>query len=315
MTPVKLSALLAALALAIPAAPLALAGGEPDYAALLEQKAPSVVTVKFVLKMRMSMGGQTQDDEQNADARGVVVDPSGLVMLANDSFEGGMGMLRSMMRRRGGAGMDVSATPTDVKVMFGSDAKEHDAVVVARDTNLGLAFVQILAPEGTLAAVDLGKTVEPKVGQTVVGVTRKSRGFDSAAVFERAIVTGRIEKPRAMWALSGEATLGVPMYDADGKVVGVPVRQQGVEGADEGGGPMGGLGALLGGAGGNQGVFLLAHDAVTRALEQAKKRVPEAVEKAKASKEASKPAEGPDGAKPPETPTTPDAPKAPEQPK
>jgi hypothetical protein len=332
---VKLTRLARASALSLPVlgalltCPSTFAADDFNYAQLLEQKAPTVVTLKFVLKIRMSMGGQSQDDEQNAEARGVVVDPSGLVMLSNDSLEAGGGMMR-MMRRRPGA--DISSNPQDIKVLFGNDSKEHEALLVARDSKLGLAFVQILAPEGTLAAVDLGgKDVGVSVGQTLVGVTRKSRGFDSAPVFERTLVTGRIEKPRPMWALAGAAAVGLPLYDAQGRAVGVPSRQQGVEGADEGGGGAGGLAALLGG--GDAGLFLLPLEAVGRVLEQAKKRVPEAVAKAKEAKEkdAAKPAEpAMDGGSPtpvtpaspgtpptptPVTPKEPDAPKSPDQPK
>ncbi len=300
-------------------APVASAGDEPDYAAILEQRSPAVVTLKYVLKIRASQGGQSGDQERNAEARGVVVDASGLVMLSNDALEGGAGLFRQMFSRRagGGGGGDVSVTPADIKVLFGADAKEHDAVLVARDTKLGLAFVKILEPEGALAAIDLTKGAECKVGQMLVGVTRKSRGFDSAAVFERAIVTGRVEKPRTMFALSGGVAQGLPLYDAKGLPVGVAARQQGVEGADEGAGPF---------SMGQSEVFLLPLDLVQRTLAQAKSRVDEAVKKAKESREKAsgsgeKPSEpAMDGATPatpttPETPRSPDSPKVPEVPK
>jgi S1-C subfamily serine protease len=242
-------------------------------------------------------------------------------MLSNDALEGGAGLFRQMFGRRGGGGggaSDLSVTPADIKVLFGADAKEHDAVLVARDTKLGLAFVKILEPEGALAAIDLGKGAEWKVGQMLVGVTRKSRGFDSAAVFERAIVTGRVDKPRPMGALAGPVTQGLPLYDAKGLPVGVAARQQGVEGADEGAGPFAGMG--------QSEVFLLPLDLVQRTLAQAKSRVDEAVKKAKESRDklsgsgekASEPAmDGQTPATPttPETPKSPDAPKPPDSPK
>lgn len=308
-TPFALATLVAGLALGVPALP-AVAGDEATAAALLEAKAPTVVTVKFVVKMRHPQMG---DQETNADARGVVVDPSGLVMLGNDSLEPGGGMLRMMMRRRGGGGSDLVTTPMDFKVLFGSDAKEHDAVLVARDSNLGLAFVQIVAPEGALAAADLAAGVEPKVGATLFGVSRRSRGFDAAPVLGRVFVSGRVDKPRPMWSLDDASggLVGLPLYDAAGKLVGVPVQQRGVEGADEGG--------MFGGQ--DMGLFLLPLDAVSRSVEQAKKRVPEAVEKAKAAKadaDAPKPeapTTAPEAPKAPEPPKAPEAPKAPESPK
>jgi len=307
-TPLALPALLAGLALGGLVRPAA-ADDAAAASALLDAKAPTVVTVKFVVKMRHPQMG---DQETNADARGVVVDASGLVMLGNDSLEPGGGMLRMMMRRRGGG--DLVSTPMDFKVLFGGDAMEHDAVLVARDSTLGLAFVQLVAPEGALAAVDLAAGAEPKVGSLLVGVSRRSRGFDAAPVLGRVFVAGRVEKPRPMWSLDDASSglVGLPLYDAAGKVVGVPVQQRGVEGADEGG--------MFGGQ--EAGLFLLPLDAVNRSVEQAKKRVPEAVAKAKAAKtdaaEAPKPdvpATTPDAPMIPDAPMTPDAPKAPETPK
>jgi hypothetical protein len=304
---------LAALA-ALPLLPRPACAAEeaPDYAALLEQKAPSVVSVKFVLKMRMNLGGQSQDNEDNGEIRGVVVDPSGLVMISNEALEGPVAQIRRMMARRGGGGAHaVTATPTDLKVLFGNESKEHDAILVARDTNLGLAFVQVLDLEGrTPAAADLSKGVEPKVGQTLVTVTRRSRGFDCAPVVDRMLVTGRIEKPRPMWALSGGAVPGMPAYDAQGRVAGVLAFQSGSAGVDEGG------------MFGEQGVFLLSLESAQRVLEQARKRVPEAVAKAKEAAKEAEAAMGeagmgdaPAAPETPETPKAPEAPKAPESPK
>ena len=61
---------------------------EPSWEARLQQKSGTVVSVKFVLKTHLSFQGQSQDDESNREVRGVVVDASGLVMLANSSLEG-----------------------------------------------------------------------------------------------------------------------------------------------------------------------------------------------------------------------------------
>jgi hypothetical protein len=290
----------------------ALAEDAPDWAGLLEQKSQAVVSVKFVLKMRLDFGGQTQENEENGEIRGVVADASGLVMISNDALEGNAGMFRRMMARRpgGGGGHGVTASPTDLKVLFGSESKEHDAVLVARDSNLGLAFVQILDLEGkTPPTVDLAKGVEPKVGQTLAVVGRHGRGFDCAPTVDRLQVTGRIEKPRPMWSVSGAGRAGLPAYDAQGRIVGVLAVQSGSAGVEDGG-PMGG----------GEGIFLLTLENVQRVLEQAKKRVPEAVAKAKeaAAKEAEAgmaEAAPSDTPKAPESPKAPEAPSAPEAPK
>ena len=285
---------------------------------MLAAKAPSVVSVKFVLKA--SVGGQTQ--ESNQEIRGTVIDPSGLILVGNDEFDGQMGFMKMMAKQRG---MEISMSPTDVKVLFGSESKELPSVIVARDSTLGVAFVQILDLEGrTVEAVDLAKGGAPRIGMTVFGVTRKSRGFDCAPTIDRLFVNGKVEKPRALWSVSGSfAGAGLPVFDAEGKVIGVYSQQKGSEGVDEdAAGGAGGLLAALGGA--SEGSCLLPIDTVLKSLEQARKRIPEAVAKAKDAAAKEKEAQAKEreaaameGAAPdaPKAPDAPEAPKAPAAPK
>ena len=303
----------AALAGLVPA-PAVAADPEPAFEAQLAEKAPAIVSVKFVLKTRMSMGGQSQDEESNQEIRGVVVDPSGLVMVANDGFDGGASMMRAMLKQRGG---DLSTSPTGLVVLYGNESTEHPAVLVARDSTLGLAFVQVIDAEaGKLPAVDLGQGGEPRVGQALFGVTRKGRGFDCAPAIDRLFVTGKLEKPRVAWSVSGEfGGMGLPVYDAAGKTVGVLSRVEASEGVESHGG-RGGLGMLSALGAAAEGTCVLPLSAVGKALEQARKRVPEAVAKAK---EAAAPKDGetpkaPDAPKAPDVPPAPDAPKAPDAP-
>lgn len=281
--PTAARALLAAatvLGVLVPA-PAARADDPAAAAALLAQRAPAVVTVKFVQRMRHPQMGER---EMHADARGVVVDASGLVLLSNDALEPGAGLLRGLPRRDAAA--DVKATPGDFKVLVGSDAKgdagedakEHAAVLVTRDAALSLAWVALLDPPAALATVELavGGAPAPRVGTTVFGVSRKSRGFDAAPFLERAYVSGQVETPRPLWSISslGGVTLGLPFYDVSGKPVGLAVQMSGVEGAEAGG--------LLGRP--DVGLFLLPVDVVAKALDGVKKLVPAALERARAAK-------------------------------
>lgn len=248
---------LLALALVAPPARPARAGGSPaagapDYEAHLAAKAPSVVTLKYLAVY----GGS---DEYASTCRGFVVDPTGLVMLSNENFGEGSVKIR------------------DIKVLLGSDPKEWAGVIVARDSTLDLAYVQILDLEGkALAAIDLEQGREPRVGENLFGVTRNGRGFDYAPALRRLYVSSRIESPRLFWDFTGEfGESGLPAFDLEGTPVGVIVNQQSAEGADEGGGS-------------HQDTFLLPLSAVSKSLMQARKRVGDVVAKAReAAKEAS----------------------------
>ncbi len=277
-------------ALLLLAAPVVAADDEAAIDALFKDRAPAIVSVKFVLTVTISHGGENQKQEQNSEVRGVMIDASGLVMLANDHLQGSLPPRFVAMLRQQGGGFE--SMPSSLKILFGNEAKEFDAVIVARDSNLNIAFVQILDLEKReVAIVDLSKPTEAKIGASLLGVTRMGRGFDCAPRFGRVLITGKVEKPRAMWAVASNFDgLGLPVFDMSGGVVGVLASQEGSEGVDDGGGFM---------RGGNDGVFLLPLASVQGSVDQARKLAPDKVKKALAEKEeaaeapAEKPAEEP----------------------
>jgi len=220
-----------------------------DLEAALERTAPVVVTVQFLLKYD---GGY----ESPSWAHGVVLDAEGLILVSGSEVGGG------------------DAKLVDVKVLFGSDPKEWPAVLVARDTALDLAYVRILPGEGRpfpfvdLAAAAAARPTEPRLGETLYGVTRMGRGFDYAPAVRRLYLTCRIDAPRRMWDFTGEfSEAGLPVFDLAGNAVAVLTTQQSAEGADEDGGS-------------HHDVFALPLGPVLKSLEAAQKRVPAALAKA-----------------------------------
>jgi S1-C subfamily serine protease len=273
------------LALAVGIAPRGGACAEETAASVvLARRAPSIVHVKYVLKSTFSFGGQSQENESRRELAGVLVDETGLVMVSASFFGS-----------RSTSWMKASAS--DLKVVFGTDPKEHEAVLVAQDTNVDLAFVKVLDLEGrAVTPVDLSKGGEVRIGMPLFQVMRKDASFDFAPVVGTGYVTARVEKPRPLWGLAGDARFpGLPLYDATGAVLGIVTRQWGAEGGEEGGGRA-------------SGTFLLPLDAVGKALAEARKRVPEAVEKAKSARSAD-----PVPPQPPPSPS--DEPVEPEKPR
>jgi hypothetical protein len=306
-------ALLAVLALAFAAAALGgrRASAAPDAAAgfdrLVAARAPSVVPVRGVMKTSASFQGQSFEQEQSATIVGAVLDSSGLVAALDV-----VGLVTKLAQKALPAGVTFSVTPSRIRVLLGDDQKEYDAVDVVRDAEAGIAWVQVVEPPGPLPAVDLAGETRLRVGQDLAGVARLPRGFDFAPELRLFHVERRVERPRPMWGLSQGAAPGVPAYDLDGKTIGLVVAR--IE-ADEIS-----LASLVGG---NPldvgGAFVLPLDEVRRSLAEAKKRVPAALERAKAAaKEPAKPEapakEGggaPAGGTPPAPATPPPTPTAP----
>lgn len=182
-----------------------------DYEKLAKEKAPAFVTVKYVLKME----GAFEDSEDEEETTGTMIDPKGLVLCGNSTLGGGFG-------RYG------SARPTDIKVLVGKDTEGLPAKLLARDSELDLAWIQIQQPgRQDFAHVDFGKAVVPKVGQRLLGLRKMGKYFDRAIVLTEGRVAGRTRKPRELLVPSGDLQLapGLPVFDEDGSVVGVLVLQ------------------------------------------------------------------------------------------
>jgi hypothetical protein len=262
----------AAILLALLAsAPSALA--EPTAAGkLIQDHADAVVSLQFVLTTRLNFAGQAQDQETNSEVRGVVVSSDGLVLTASSHFDGGLS--RRMLRAFGGdIEMDVSVS--DLKVLFGNEAKEYEAQIVAKDTNLGIAFVQILGLEGRelhpISLAEEALVTDVGVGQDLLGLTRLARGFDCAPMVGRLHVTAPVERPRRMWAVAGTFDgVGMPVFAPDGRLAGFLSIQEGAEGtADQGGGGM--FGGLTQAAQ-QMALFVLPVKAVRAQVEAARER-------------------------------------------
>jgi len=179
------------------------------------------VTVKFVLKIK---AGQ-YDQESETESTGVIIDPKGLVLCSSTQLGGVAPLLKMMSRGRGG---DVSATPTDIKVLIGDDVEGLEAKVLARDTELDLAWVQIKEPgDKKLKAVDFSKGATPKPGQRLVSLRRMGKYFDRTTIMGEGRVAGITAKPRKLYVPAGAlaGAVGTPVFTLDGRIAGFMVLQ------------------------------------------------------------------------------------------
>jgi hypothetical protein len=245
------------------------ASADDGYAKHLDAKAASVVHVKYVAKLQFGRQGQTQEREVNGATAGIVVDASGVVMMPSEPVTFGGGGGRRMPNFK-------PPTPTNLRVVFEGDVKEYEAILGATDSKLGLSFLRIKdLGERRLAPLDLSGAVEPKVGDELFGVSRLDQGFDYAPFYGVTRLVGQVTKPRSMWLLNGFARPAHPLYDAQGRVAGIVIRQSGVsDGDDAGPAP--------------EQSFLLPTKAAAPTIAQAVKACAEALERARAAtKEAS----------------------------
>ncbi len=238
---------------------------------LLSEKTSAIVTIKFTLKVNMGGMFGGGEEETDSEINGVMIDPKGMALCANSQLSGFVGMMRQFM---GGMGGNITATPTDLKILVGDDTEGREAEIVARDSELDLAWVRLKEPgEQKFAHVDLSQGAVPKVGQQVFVLRRMGKYFARSPVCADGRIAGSTSKPRDLYVPAGNvgAAHGLPVFLADGKLVGVVVMQM-PEGEGEGGNPMAMLGRMAGLQDMMSGLILPAADvakATKRALDTA----------------------------------------------
>jgi hypothetical protein len=193
---------------------------------LVKKWQDAVITVRVVLKMRISMGGrEMQSMDDSVDTVGTVIDPSGLTVLSLGALNPGA-MMNKMMGAAGGGAperMEFGSEPTDLKLRL-ADGREIPAKIVLRDEDLDLAFVRPVAKqEKPLVAVKLADAGRPAMLDQVIVLSRLGRvgGWTPAAAITN--IGAVIEKPRTFFVTepAGMNALGVPAFLPDGKIVGL----------------------------------------------------------------------------------------------
>jgi S1-C subfamily serine protease len=270
---------LAAVLVAVAALPRpARAGDADDLAAVLDRVAPSIVTVRVVIKTEVMMMGQAQNEETRSDLQGVVVDGSGMVMISNAEISSDR-MKEALAGGPFAAGMEIKVTPTEFEVIFGNEPQEYAAFLVAKDTKLDLAFIQVQDLAGREPTpVSFADSAAARIGDEVVVVSRLQKGYDYAPYFAAARINGAIRKPRKAWTVDGNLTgYGLPVFTVSGDVLGVLVTLTPTTKQESSAGGFGGLMRFMqgGGMGTGVGTFVLPGNVVDGLIGQAKQKARE----------------------------------------
>lgn len=279
---------------------LAFPGGaspaERGLAPVLERWAPSIVTVKVVLEAEINSMGEVHREESREELQGSIVDPSGIVMVSNtplstDRFE----EMWSAMGEGPPEGFEVKLTPQDITVVVGTDGEELPAFLVARDTVLDLAFLQMESlGDRKLAVVAFDAGERPPIGEEVACVVRLNRGFGYAPYVETGRIAGFVSKPREAWLVDGSvASLGLPVFDHGGRILGAFVSLSSGIGNESSGNMGGMMGMLSPGARMNSsvGTFIVPARAVNALVVQVRERAARMIAERKAQEATGKPVE------------------------
>jgi len=277
--------------------------------ALINKVAPSIVTVRVVIKIQVKAGGQSRSQESKVATEGVVVTPDGLIMMSNAPISSNV--LRQMLGGGDDDSNNVSISPTDFKVTVGNEEKEYSGFLAATDAKLGLAFIKIEDLAGRkLPTIDFSKCPAVNIGDQVAAVTRLGKGYDYSPIYSEGPVKGSITKPRPAFLLSTTIiSVGLPVFTTDGQALGMMVFLPTSVSADSSGSMDIMMRYYSGAAADRLGIFLVpgavVNPIISEAIDQAVK-----VAADRAKNPPPPPAPAPTTPAAPATPTTP-APKTP----
>lgn len=197
---------------------IAAASDEDDYEKLVADKSAALVTLKFVLKTKM---GDLGDEEREQEISGVMIEPKGLVICSNMELGGTANRLAALFGRES----SFSATPTDLKVLIGDDNQGLDAELLARDSELDLAWVKIRRPgEKPFAAVDLSKAGKARLGARLLALDRLDKFYGRAPWVGEVRISSMPRKPRELLVPTGDTlALGIPIFTRTGELIGVTI--------------------------------------------------------------------------------------------
>lgn len=183
--------------------------------------APSVLAVRGLLKMDISMNGQPGgSQEKELRSNGVVV-ADGLVAVAYRTIKPDVAAATGNR-----PGLKIESSLAELKILDTS-GEEYDAKLVLHDEDLGLAFVAI-DPKGDKAkdfkvkAVDIAKDIEVKHLDELVGIGRLSEKLRSEGRVSLGSVSAIVKRPRTLYLVQGVA-MSNPIFTQAGEFVGLTV--------------------------------------------------------------------------------------------
>lgn len=202
------SALAAAPSLASPAAVQADDGDV--YKKLIADHAEAIVSIKYVMK--------EDDQEQEEEVTGFVIEESGLVITSNWLMGGFPEVYKQMAGGR-------NRVPKDIKILIGDDNEGVEAKLVARDSERDLAWLQITKAEGKkFKFIDVSKSAAAEAGDRLLTLERLGKTYDRQPIVNESRVRAVVSKPRKL-VIPGTThaqSIGQAMFNGKGDFIGVP---------------------------------------------------------------------------------------------
>lgn len=224
------------------AAPFAMAAEGPlkDKAlALASAHKDSVLFLSAVVEIEITAGDNpSKKEERKVEMLGTVLSADGLIVVPNSTLDVASTVDgRTMMTQQGPIKLSAKGTTKEVKILM-PDGSEVAAKVAFKDPDLDLAFVRPEKADGVkLTPINTAENAPIGLLDDVIILGRMGKDLNREPVVFTNEVVSIISKPRTFGKVGGQC-LGMPVFNKDGKFLGLGINRFSAKGDTESQGPM-----------------------------------------------------------------------------
>lgn len=177
----------------------------------LEQQVGDAI-VRFSFVFEIDRGGNVE--RLDGEVSAVLIGPSGL-LLVPDALVSPQSQLRQMPN----VSMNFRVQSQAFRARV--DGRDYDAVLVARDSELGLAWLRLMDVDRTLPYVDLSRQAESEPGNFYLSPARVSSDFGQVLQVGWGSILGRTDTPSQALLVAGPFDLA---FNRKAEVIGYVPR-------------------------------------------------------------------------------------------
>jgi S1-C subfamily serine protease len=197
----------------------------------------SVLFLSAVVEMEVTAGeNPSRKEEKKIEVLGTVIGADGLIVAPNSALDVAASVDgRTFNTAQGPMKVSAKSTTKEVKILM-PDGSEKPAKVAFKDPDLDLAFIRPEKPEEVkLTPINTADKAPMGMLDDVILLGRLGKELNREPVVFTSEVVSIITKPRTFGKLSGQS-LGMPVFNKEGKFVGFGVNRFGAKSDTEQGG-------------------------------------------------------------------------------
>ena len=198
----------------------------------------SVLFISAVVEVELTAGDNpTKKEERKVETLGTVIGADGLIAVPLSTLDVASTIDGRMVNGpQGPIKISAKGTTKEVKILM-PDGSEVAAKVAFKDPDLDLAFIRPEKPEDVkLTSVNTADNAPMGLQDNVIILGRLGKDLNREPVVMTNEVISLVSKPRT-FAKLGTQSLGMPVFNQDGKFVGFGINRFSPKGSSEGSPP------------------------------------------------------------------------------